>query len=240
MITIPTIELLGCLSDVAGLIADPKHAALSGALIQWDGDSLHFTTYDTNVGGCVTWAPGAGAEKDAPTEENIEAIRWGGDDAPWQVFVDYAAVIEITKLFKLPAKLWWFPVTLETSISGGRLTVRRDDMARGRRELVITTDPGMVAKVPDVVAAASRVINGIGSARNGIDFPGFRLAGFASVRAHGAVHFSFGQPGDERESGEPTAVSIGSRFLGFIYPVGVKARPFSLLRDGSGVVTTNR
>jgi hypothetical protein len=39
---------------------------------------------------------------------------------------------------------------------------------------------------------------------------------------------------------EPVAVAMGSRYRGFIYPTDTKnVRPFSFLRDGSGVVVSH-
>lgn len=228
MITIPATELIGGLSDVIPIITDPK-GALAGVEIRWDGEALHFTAYDVFSAGTVAWFPGDGAEKDE--DENAEEIEWGGEDAPWAAWIYLDDAKEILKLFKLPAKLWRTPVTIKCSLSGDRLIVERTDSPRGERLLTLPADPAQLAHIPPVRVIADRVAAGFGSPVDQAEFFHQRLGSFGAVRAHGTLRMVFGQEGD------PTAVFIGTRYAGFIYPASAKnVRPFNLLRDGAGVM----
>lgn len=231
MITIPTTELIGCLTDVLPQISDEK-GALAGVKVAWDGDSLHFTTYDVYSGATVTWTPGEGAEGtiDESGESESEDIAWGGDDAAWATWIWLPQAKEILKLFKLPAKLWRFPVTLKCSLSGDRLTVERTDSPKGERLLSIPGQPDQLKHVPDMgfMASAQREITD----RPGARFHASRLGAFGGVRPHGAMQLTFGTVND------PVGVQIGSRVTGFLYFADAKdVRPYSFLRDGSGLAT---
>lgn len=227
-ITIPTTELIGGLSDVLPIITDPK-GSLAGVMVSWDGEALHFTAYDVYSGGTVEWVPGEGAE--GATSEDDETPDdepdWGGDDAAWRTWIWLAQAKEIVKLFNLPAKLWRTPVTMECSIGGDRLIIERMDGPRGYRNLTLDADPSQLKHVADIAAIArSRQI----TAQVTLAFSPHRLAAFGGVRAHGVMAMELGGEND------PVGVSIGTRYVGFIYPAGAKGvRPFNLLRDGAGV-----
>jgi hypothetical protein len=230
MITTPTTELIGCLSDVLPQISDPK-SALAGVKVAWDGESLHFTTYDVYSGVTVEWTPGEGAEGDMENgpegSEWDDDIEWGGEDDPWETWIWLDHAKDILKLFKLPAKLWRFPVTLKCRPLGD-LIVERVDSPRGNRELRIPGDRDMLKKIPDVRAIANAEDRSE-ERRQVIRFSHQRLGAFGSIRAHGAMLMRFGS------DDEPAGVLIGSRVAGFIYPVGAKnVRPYSFLRDASG------
>lgn len=231
MITIPTTELIGCLADVLPQISDEK-SALAGVKIEWDGESLHFTTYDVLSGATVLWTPGEGPEEEADDEQ--EDIRWGGDDAPWATWIWLASAKEILKLFKLPAKLWRVPVTVKCSTSRDRLIIERTDSPRGERLLTVPADPEQLKNIPDVRAVADRVGRQLGAIPIGAAFTTSRLGAFGAVRPHAGLTLHFGADGD------PVGIHVGSRFAGFIYQAGARnVRPFNLLRDGAGVVTSN-
>lgn len=229
MITIPTTELIGGLTDVLPTILDPK-AELAGVKVAWDGESLHFTTYDVYAGATVEWTPGEGAEGE-PNEdpEGGQEPAWGGEDAPWATWIRYEQAKEILKLFKLPAKLWRFPVSVKCSPTGDRLIIEREDGPRVGRQLMIQAEPEMLAKIPNVRTyvedrGAER------TQRGHVTFTAQRLAAFGAVRAHGLMTMVFGRDID------PAAIIIGSRFCGFLYPSTAEGvRPYSLLRDGSGM-----
>jgi len=241
MITIPTTELIGCLADVLPQISDPK-GALAGVAIRWDGDTLHFTTYDVYSGATVSWTPGEGAEGSLDDDEKEEGpgwdddIAWGGDDDPWETWIRLDQAKDILKLFKLPAKLWRFPVTMKCSLSGDRLTIERTDSPKGQRLLVIPGDRDMLKKIPDVRAVAYAENRDYKFPRNGrISFANTRLGAFGAVRYHGVMTLDFGS------DDEPAGVRMGTRFAGFLYPAGAKnVRPYNFLRDASGVRTTTR
>ena len=231
-ITIPTTELIGCLSDVLPQISDEK-GALAGVAIRWDGESLHFTTYDTYSGATVIWTPGDGAEGDVPEvdggEEAPDDIEWGGDDEPWETWIWLPHAKDIVKLFKLPAKLWRFPVTMKCSLSGDRLTIERTDSPKGERLLSIPGDRDKLKQIPDVRNFA-RDRGAVTTEYGAVTFTAARLGAFGNVRPHGHMTMEFGTLND------PTSIWIGSRFAGFVYPSTAKnVRPYNWLRDDSGV-----
>jgi hypothetical protein len=235
MITIPTTELIGGLADVLPIISNPK-AELAGVGIAWDGEALHFTTYDVNSGATVRWIPGEGAEgkweEGEDPEEDFQDIVWGGDDAPWSTWIRIEQAKEILKLFKLPAKLWRFPVTLKCSLSGDRLTVERTDSPKGERLLSIPGDPAMLAKVPDVRAVTDRAYERTAACED-IGFAAYRIGAFGTVRPHGTLHMAFGA------GNTPVGITVGSRFAGFVYSARAQnVRPYSFLRDAAGVVVS--
>jgi hypothetical protein len=235
VITIPTTELIGGISDVLPIILDPK-SDLAGLVVEWDGESLHFTAYDVFAAATVAWTPGEGAERDdqIQTESSDSGYEpeWGGDDAPWRTWIWLDSAKEILKLFKLPAKLWRFPVTLKCSPTGDRLILERTDSPRGDRLLTVPADPDKARReIPDVRAIALGLKNTDASVCQ--SYFHSRLGAFGTARAHGTLTMFFGS------ENEPTAIMMGSRYRGFIYPTDAKhVRPFNLLRDGTGLVTS--
>lgn len=229
MITIPTTELIGGLTDVLPTISNPK-SELAGVKIAWDGDALHFTVYDVLSGATVQWVPGEGSESESDEDdETADDVNWGGDDAPWATWISLAQAKEILKLFTLPAKLWRFPVTLKCSLSGDRLTVERTDSPKGERLLSLPGYPEMLRKMPDVRGVAGSFSETTPTAY--LRFAGPRLAALGAVRYHGAMVLTHGADDDA-----PVCVTMGSRFVGFIYQTQAKSvRPYSFLRDGSGL-----
>jgi hypothetical protein len=232
-ITIPTTELIGCIADVLPQISDPK-GSLAGIKIEWDGEALRFTAYDVHSGATVEWVPGEGAEGDMAEGPDGEIgdpndIAWGGADAPWKAWIWLPQAKEILKLFKLPAKLWRYPVTIGVdSITGNRLAIEREDGPRVGRLLTLPTANDQLRHIPDVRAIATREADPAGP--QSLRFYHQRLGAFGPVRAHGVMVTHFGTVN------EPVGVKIGSRFHGFVYPADAKnVRPYSFLRDAGGV-----
>jgi hypothetical protein len=231
MITIPTTELIGGLTDVLPHISDEK-GATAGVAIEWDGEALRFTVDDHLSGVTVTWVPGEGAEGSQEEREKEDAedddIEWGGEDEPWRVFIWPAQAKEIVKLFKLPAKLWRFPVTLKASSpSRDRLIIEREDGPRVGRLLMVQTDQDVLPKLRDPAAvSAYHTEEPAGSTA----FAHTRIGAFGAARFHGAMTISYGGVGN------PAVVHMGTRLTGYIYPTGAKPRPFNVLRDGAGVM----
>lgn len=226
MITIPTTELIGCIADMLPHITDDK-GATAGLVIEWTGGALNFAVFDTYSGAEVTWVPGEGAEGTYETGEGEEDIDWGGDDDSWRVFIWLADAKEIVKLFKLPAKLWRFPVKLKVNLSRTKLTVERDDMTRGERLLVVSTYNDVLRHIPSIPQVAT--MQSETTMRRGIEISAARLGAFGLARPHGPMHISWGQ------GGEPVRVTVGSRIEGFVYPPGKGG--FNMLRDGAGLMT---
>jgi hypothetical protein len=230
VITIPTTELIGGITDVLPILSDPK---TGGIKINWDGECLHFTAYDIYSGGTVAWFPGEGAEGEFDDEEGAVEIDWGGDDSPWSVFIWADQAKEILKLFKLPAKLWRVPVTMKASPTGDRLIIERTDSPRGERLLMLPTDNDHLNEIPDVANYAQDQDRSITAVTTATLAPA-RLGAFGAVRPHGLMTMLFGLLSD------PVEVRIGSRYAGFVYLAGAKnVHPYSLLRDGAGLVTSH-
>lgn len=225
MIIIPTTELIGCIADMLPHIQDPK-GGLAGIVVEWTGESLTFSVHDVYSGAVVEWVPGEGAEGDLdPEQEGQEDIAWGGGDDPWRVFIWLNDAKEIIKLFKLPAKLWAFPVKLKVNLSQTKLTVERDDMTRGERLLVVSTYNDNLRHIPNIAQVANRVNARLQEA---IALPGARLGAFGLCRPHGALSMVWGN------DVEPVRIKVGSRLGGFVYPPGTSG--FNMLRDGAGLV----
>jgi hypothetical protein len=232
MITIPTTELIGGIQDMLPIVLDDK-SDLAGLAIEWDGESLHFTAYDVFAAATVQWTPGEGAEGDIGDDvDRDDDVAWGGDDSPWRTWIYLDAAKEIVKLFKLPAKLWRTPVTLKCTPTGD-LLIERIDSPRGNRELRVPGDPDKARRdIPAVEAIRHPLGIGINGTLATASFFHARLGAFGAARAHGTLCMIYGG------AGEPVAITMGSRYAGFIYPTDTKnVRPFNFLRDGAGVVT---
>jgi hypothetical protein len=250
MLTIPTSELIGLLTDVLGFVPvvkdDPRH----GVLIEWDGDALHASAYDVLSAGRSTWTPGEGLEGTTEIDEN-DTIRpnWGGDDPAWKAFVSLDDVKDIVKTFKVANKLWWLPLSVKISPTGGKLTVERaGDFGKPAALVTVAVDHDVTAKFPDVRKAFEGMYDEWHALDDTIDtitFSPYRLAAFGTVRSHGTLVLRF--------AGEQGAVSasMGSRFIGFIFPAGARIAEASailnaagdqagsdLLRHGTGVHTS--
>lgn len=233
VITIPTTELIGGINDVLPIITDPK-SSLAGIVVEWTGEKLVFTAYDVYSGGSVEWIPGEGAEGeiDLPEGSEQEDIDWGGDDEPWRTWIWLDSAKEILKLFKLPAKLWRFPVRIKCTVAGD-LQIERVDSPRGNRDLRVPGDPDKARKEIPGVAAIATAEDRTLTERRGARFNHQRLGAFGTVRPHGLMLMHFG------DDNEPVSVLIGSRYRGFIHFADAKnVRPFSLLRDGKGLVAS--
>lgn len=242
MITIPTTELIGCLSAVLPIfIVPPKDNPLAGVAIEWDGEALHFTTYDVYSGATVRWVPGEGAEGTSDSDaDSGEDYAWGAPESEshWRVFIGYDDAKEIVKLFKLPAKLWRYPVGLKVNATGTKLIVERDDMSRGERLLTVSTANDMLRKIPDVRRVAEKAATAEVDQPSIAAFNGLRLASLgastAYSTAYGTLTFTF----DTED--RPVGAFAGSRYAAFLYRAGAKdVHPYNILRDGADLATSN-
>lgn len=235
MITIPTTELIGCISAVLPITLDPKDNALAGVAVEWDGEALHFTVYDIVTGATVRWVPGEGAEGEVDENESDDYASWGAsdNDTPWRVFISHADAKEIVKLFKLPAKLWRYPVTLKVNLSQTKLIVERQDGPRGERLLTVSTDNTVLRNIPDVRAVAEKAATAEVPHPQIAAFNGLRLASLGASTAYGVLTAAF--DAEDR----PVGVFAGSRYAAFIYRSGANPRPYNILRDGAGLVTSS-
>lgn len=256
MITIPTSELIGGISDVIAFAADDKDDPQHGIVIGWNGEELSFAATDAMTGAVSTWTPGMGDERftddlagmrgTADLVEALRGIQWGTFDddnnAPWKVFVSHADAKDIVKVFKLAAKFRMTPLTVEPSVSASRLIVARERQVWcNRHTMTIDASLDNLAKFPRVEMFAQRALaREVGDQPEGpltVTFNQLYLARLGAVRDYPCRLVYNGE-------GAPTGVSVGATFVGFIYPTGMskstaaKAARGVDLRHGAGLVTS--
>jgi hypothetical protein len=247
VITIPTSELLGLLTDVLAFSPVVKDDPRRGVLFEWDGENLHASAYDVLSAGRSTWMPGGGQEGEVNRTGNDavpEDFRWGSDEPAWKAFVGFDDAKAIINAFKVAPKLWWIPLSVKISPTGGRLTIERSgEFGKPAALITVTSDAETTAKFPDVCDMWGTLQQDIETHEHdrigSISFSPYRLAAFGTVRAHGVLDLEF--------AGEDGAVSasMGNRFVGFIYPAGASRAAATavasasaggdLLRHGTGV-----
>lgn len=230
MLTIPTVEFLGLITDVIGFGPDEKTDPHHGVLLHWNGECLRASATDVLSAGISTWTPGEGQEQyahtgDAGTKATDELDpRWGPDGGGnWAVFVPHADAKTIVKVYKIAAKFALTPLTVETNISGTRLIVARAKQAwcSGNTMTIDTPDYTTVAGFPDIASIVGRLRDrwADGAIDVGVGpmlFSPVRLGRFGAVRGWGGEFLWLGDKA-------PTLVRIGSTFAGFIFPVGKTA-----------------
>lgn len=219
MLTIPTSELTGLLSDVLAFAPVVKDDPNRGVLIEWDGETLYASAYDVLSGARSSWTPGEGQEgEEAENDEEHPAdqLGWGGDAAAWRAFVTFDDAKEIVKVFKLPAKRWWVPVTVKISPTWSRLTIERTgDFGPTEALLSARVDPDRTTKFPSVADIFRDAVSGSLARDTGQIFSPYRMAAFGTVRAHGPLALQHAVDG-------PTAAAMGTRLIGFIWPNGAR------------------
>lgn len=213
MITIPTGDLTGLLSDALPFAADDKEAPpeINCVRLEWDGTQLHALATDRYRIAWATWepgdlAPGEDAQDDLFTE-------WGGADDPWAISLPLADAAEHIKVFKLPAKEARTPLTLDYDLAGPRLTVRRS-RDTGYSAITIATDD-LGTAFPGVRHLLARAQTH--TAVKDIAYTAKYLADFAKVRVRGPLILTFTEG--------LTHVAIGDRFVGAILPVRLDGQP---------------
>lgn len=215
MITIPTGELTGLLSDVIPFAyPDDDLPMLNGVRMEWDGGRLHAMTTDRYRIGWSQWDP-----DDDPDEDIQEDMftRWGGDDDACNIVISLADAKALVKNFKLPVReAVACPLTLD--FGWERLTVAR------------AASTGYSA-LSNSVEAAGEVTNEYPDLRQilanqdallsvrGVNFTPKLLADFAKVRPRGSMEMRFTGPKSL------VHVSIGERFVGAIMPVRPASPP---------------
>lgn len=222
MLTIPTAELTGLISDVAPF-SFPKDDLPDVNVIRlvWDGEMLHAEATDTMRAARSSWHP-----HDEPASANPSGTEplfdaYGGADDPWDAIGALADMKELVKIYKLPDKEGHVPLQLDWD--GRRLRVVRN---RDTGHSAITTlvesrlvDFPDLAKVLDVEFGEQHVSH--------VHYAGRHLADFGTVRQRGTLRLAFGGPT------AATRVTIGDRFVGTIRPERVSGRLD--LRTASGL-----
>jgi hypothetical protein len=207
MITIPTGDLTGVLSDVIPF-AFPKDdfPLLNVVRLEWDGQQLHALTTDRYRIGWSTWEPGD-VGKDEEVQDDLFS-EWGSADDPWRCTLALADAAELAKVFKLGAKESQVPLTVDYEADRRRLTVKRAKET-GHSAITISAEDTF-ENFPDVrklLANADKL-----AARREVEYTAAYLADFAKVRARGPLSM--------RHTKGLTHVSIGERFVGAIMPTG--------------------
>lgn len=207
MITIPTGDLTGVLSDVIPF-AFPKDdfPLLNVVRLEWDGQQLHALTTDRYRVGWSTWEPGD-VGKDEEVQDDLFS-EWGSADDPWHCTLALAAAAEIAKVFKLGHKESQVPLTVDYETDRRRLIVKRSKDT-GHSAITISAEDTFL-EFPDLrtmLANADKL-----SARREVEYAAAFLADFAKVRPRGPVSM--------RHTKTLTHVSIGDRFVGAIMPTG--------------------
>lgn len=223
MITIPTSQLIGAVSDVLPFAAidlnDPTNCVVR---IEWDGHRLITMATDRLRTARCTWDPAA-EDLDESTADYID--EYGADSTvlPWSLRISTDDAKSLCKAFKLrgakrqgvPVRLavtcssaventytlrasregaaGWSPLALDIS---GHGKPRPEDNPEADLHATLAKYAGITALGADVVA-----------------FPPKMLAAFGKVRAHGPLELEFTGPGRAM-----VRWRMGSRFVGLLTP----------------------
>jgi hypothetical protein len=207
MITIPTGDLTGILTDVIPFaLRDDEIPMLNAVRIEWDGEQLHAMTTDRYRLGWSTWEPGDMADGEDVQDDLF--TEWGSGDDPWRCTLALVDATQIAKVFKLGPKEAGVPLTVDYEADRRRLTVKRAKDS-GHSAITITADDAFV-EFPDLRAMLAR--SDKLTARREVEYTAAFLADFAKVRPRGPLSM--------RHTKGLTHVSIGERFVGAIMPTG--------------------
>lgn len=209
MLTIPTAELVGLLSDVIPFAHTDKDLPdVNSVLLEWDGDRLHAQATDQYSAGWCTWDPDddqPGGDNDGPVQDDL-FTEWGSDDLRWRVLITLADAAEAVKVFKLPAKEGRTP--LHVAVEYNRLTIKRGKET-GHSAITCAYQTRLHHAVPDLEAAFVVFHTRVEPTR-AVLFDAQRLAAFAKVRPHAPLELL------AAGAGGTAVVHIGSRFTGAI------------------------
>ncbi len=221
MITIPSGELVGLLSDVIPFADGDKDALLLASVrLWWDGSMLHAEATDRVLYGHASWSPDDAPSSNKPEQESL-FDRWGGTDDPWEFLLDLADAKDLVKNFKLGPKEW--SVLLEVTYRFDRLSVRRrgdDEHSALLQDIDVHSMNGEFPDVADMLDKA-RELRGGRAEVAAIAFEPRRLGAFEKVRQRSPVRFTFHGPRGYAE------VTIGNRFVGAIQPSRMPEEPAS-------------
>jgi hypothetical protein len=208
MITVPTADLVGILSDVIPFAwTDVEIPQLNCVRLEWDGNQLHALTTDRYRLGWSTWEPGDVGQGEEVQDDLF--TDWGSGDDPWAMTIALDEAKELVKVFKLPPKEGHTPITVDYDASRWTAKiVRSRDTGHSAITVVV---PDMREEFPDLRALLAK--NDALAAVTNSDYNAKFMADFAKVRPTGALSLKFSEG--------LTHVSIGERFVGAIMPVKV-------------------
>lgn len=213
-ITIPTIELVGVLSDAAAFASPDKDSFTYRTVhLEWDGTELHAMATDGAHAGWSRWNPSD------PPPDGLEDVQedlftdWGSDDdAPWTATVDLDDAREAAKVFKLPVKEGWTPLTIDCGLNDLVIGRARLDKHTALQQKMRRDVLGVGSQFPDLRTVLGES-DGPDRPVRQLAFMASRLADFAKVRPRGPLELSFTGPDSK------VRVRIGARFDGLIMPV---------------------
>lgn len=205
MISIPTGDLVGILSDVIPFACpDDDLPTIHAVRLEWSGNALHALSTDRYRIGWSAWSP-----DDDPYEERQEDLftEWGGTDDPWAATVTLDDVKHLVKTYKLTGKgVYYVPLTVEY---GGRAVRVKRGKDTGHSAIDTRVEDLFVPypNLRDLLATNDTIAPVTGGS-----FNAKLLADFAKVRPRGPLHMQF-------TDGRFVHLSIGERFVGAIMAV---------------------
>lgn len=219
MITIPTGEFVGILSDaIPFACTDDDLPSMNCVLVEWDGDVMHAISTDSIRMAWSQWAE----DDELPSGEVVQEdllSPWGADDGdePWSILLPLADAKHLVKTYKLPVKEVWTP--LQVDVDRGavpmRLVVeRRRETGHSAIRTVVEGSTADFPKIRDVLTKFDRL-----EPVTDLAYTATRLADFAKVRPRGPMELKF----TGRKT--PTHVTIGTRFIGAIQPARIGKDP---------------
>lgn len=218
MITIPTAEFVGLITDVAAFALDnddlPDYRIIR---LSWDGQRLHAAATDTLRTARSTWDP----DDDEGGQDSMFDVL-GGADEPWALLVDLRDAKELAKIYKLPAKEGRTPLTL-TYDNGVLVVDRSRDTGH---QAIRTRAEGQAVNFPDLRSVLDVPV--LPQAVEELTFTGSHLAALGQVRQRGPLTLTFQGPR------QVTVARVGSRFVAVLppQPLGSRGRQLELVDVG--------
>ncbi len=208
MLTISTIDLLGCIADALPFIpADKDDTTLRCVQLRWDGERLHVSATDHYRVAISSWDPDDTPDEDVQYE--IGTTLGEDGDGTWEFLLTADDAAHLLKTAK-PSKGHEY-APLFVTFDGPLLKVRRDREAQVPGFTL--TYEGLSHEYPDL---RGYVVEAAGKAEpvKEISWNAVYMADFGRVRQRGgAARWTFS--GDR----SPAVVEIGERFIGALMPV---------------------
>jgi hypothetical protein len=205
VITIPTNEFVGLITDVAPF-AFPKDDLpdVNTIRFEWDTRMLHASATDTMRSARSSWHP----NDDPSTKSQQEPLFGvlGGADDRWAIIANLDDWKEAAKIYKLPDKEGLTPLQLDWT--GRELKIIRS-ADTGHQAITTVVTPRM-AQFPDLrkVLDSEVIEEPVGE----IQYAGRHLADLGVVRQRGTLRMTFS--GTTRA----TRITIGNRFVATLRP----------------------
>lgn len=207
MLTIPTSDFHGCLSDALPFISPNKDDLERRCIeLRWDGELFHASAHSGIHLGISSWSPDD--KPDTDVQDELE-VALGSDDAPWSCVLTLDDAKHLLATAKPVKGLEYVPLFVDWD--GQFLTVTRAKQAR-LPGLKLSYD-GQEHAFPDLRDIVVRAASNLEDVKE-ISFNATYLAAFGTVRQRGGhLKLTFGGPDG------PTIGEIGERFVGVIQPV---------------------